>query len=76
MVSRTLVCIPAIALGLYGAWWASSLAHFFYLEKVNSFDDLSTFMLMWFAVAAVVFCPLLCWSFLKVLKRMRKSRDA
>lgn len=76
MVSRTLICILAIALGLYGAWWASSLAHFFYLEKVNSFDDLSAIMLMWFVVAAVALCPLLCWGFLKSLKRIQKRRDA
>ena len=76
MTSKTLVCILAIMLGLYGAWWASSLAHFFYLEKVSSFDDLSIVMLTWFVVAAVVLCPLLFWSFLKILKRIQKSSNA
>jgi len=72
MISKMLVCVVAIALGLYGAWWVSSLAHFFYLERVNSFDDLTAIMLTWLVVAAVVLCPFLCWSFLKILKRVQK----
>jgi Na+/melibiose symporter-like transporter len=74
MISKALVCIIAIALGLYGAWWASAAAHFFYIESVKSFDELSTTMLAWFVVTAAVLCPALCWSFLKIFKRIRRIR--
>ena len=76
MISKILACVIAIALGLYGAWWASAAAHFFYSEKVESFDELSTAMFVWFLVTAVVLCPALCWSFLKVLKRIRRKGNA
>ncbi|MDR1661820.1 MAG: hypothetical protein LBR95_05255 [Azoarcus sp.] len=76
MISKILVCIIAIALGFYVAWWASAAAHFFYIEKVKSFDELSTVMLVWFLVTAAILCPTLCWSFLKVLKRIRRKGNA
>lgn len=76
MISKILVCIIAIALGLYGAWWASAAAHFFYVEKVKSYDELSTAMFVWFLVTVAVLCPILCWSFLKVLKRIRRKGNA
>lgn len=76
MISKIMACIIAIALGLYGAWWASAAAHFFYREKVKSFDELSTAMLVWLWVAAAVLCPTLCWSFLKAPKRLRRKASA
>lgn len=75
-LAKTLVCIFAIALGLYGAWWISTLAHHLYLEEVDSFEKLTTIMLSWFAVSAAILCPLLCWGFLKILKtRQNKKND-
>lgn len=68
MISKVLACIIAIALGLYGAWWVSAAAHFFYVENAKSFDELSTAMAVWFLVAATVLCPTLCWGLLKALK--------
>lgn len=73
MIYKTLVCIVGIALGLYAAWWSSAAAHFVYVEKVKSFDDLSTVMFWYFVVTAAIFCPACCWGLLKVLQRMRKK---
>jgi uncharacterized membrane protein YeaQ/YmgE (transglycosylase-associated protein family) len=73
MIAKTIVCIVSILLGIYGAWWASSLAHAIYIEKVSSFDDLSTIMLMWFLITAAILCPILCWGALRVLMRMNRK---
>jgi uncharacterized membrane protein YeaQ/YmgE (transglycosylase-associated protein family) len=76
MISRIMICIFVIALGLYGAWWASAAAHFFNVEKVKSYDELSTTMFVWFLVTAAVLCPILCWSFLKALNLIRIKGNA
>jgi hypothetical protein len=76
MIAKTLVCLVSTLLGLYGAWWASSLAHAIYIEKVSSFDDLTTIMLMWFSVTAAILCPILYWGTLRVLKRMNRKSNA
>lgn len=75
MLVKALVCIVATAIGLYGAWLVGSLARYIYIERVNSFDELSEVIFAWFMVAAVVLCPLLCWSFLKLLKRIQVRRS-
>lgn len=74
MIIKTSICLIAILLGLYVAWWASSLANAIYLEKVDSFDDLSEIMLAWFVIAATVFCPIFCWTALRILKRVKRER--
>jgi hypothetical protein len=76
MIAKALVCLVATLLGFYGAWWASSLAHAIYIERVSSFDDLTTIMLMWFSVTAAILCPLFCWSALRFLKRLKRKPNA
>ena len=76
MIAKILVCLVATLLGLYGAWWVSSLAHAIFLETVSSFDDLTTIMLTWFAVTAAVLCPVLCWGALQALKRVSRRPNA
>jgi hypothetical protein len=73
MIVKIFVCVAAIAIGLYGAWWASSATHFLYVEKAKSFDDLSAVMFVSFVVSAAIFCPMLCWGGLRALKRVKKT---
>ncbi len=76
MIAKTLACLVATLLGLYGAWWASSLAHAIYLEKVNSFDDLTSIMVTWFVVTSAILCPILCGCALRALKHMNRKPNA